>query len=1344
MIYLIIFFLGFFSITAQTLLFRLFFQTYDGNELGLAAFFGSWLLWVAVGAVLSILLNKVDKITNFKHNMFGLLIFLYIPAYILQYYLLNSSRALAGVSSLEVFPYLKMFGLSFLLNAPVSIVTGFLFATACHTVSSYRQTLQKEKTNVFFKWILRSGPVNTVFVLESLGSFIGGISVTLLLYFSVSESRIFLLSILFLSLSSVIFYRKISVLTKNFKRRIPTIFSVIIFIVTILILVSSSDKRWDNHQNEISWQRFLPKQSYLGSFSTASGTYRYGKYQDSFVIQSQNSITDTIPNLVPASDIAAIHLAQRPNINKVLILGDSNISLCARFLDLAQIEKVTWLCSDPEYQKKILSQKEVINIFPILKSNRLFTSKKDIRTYLNNTADTYDLIIINYSGPITSVINRYFTSEFYQLLRTVLTKDGVVGVRFQAQENYISPILAKLGSTILTTLNSVFPYQTLKPGEESWCLASESPLTTNQLRLKANLSSIPELVKFFPIERISSLYKPDRTQFQLARYNKEAPAKNSDRNPRVYLFGLLFESSKTGRLFSGLLSIFQNLKFKLILLAGFFFLFGRTIYLYALYPKNILQKLTSKLIKQKPNLSINFEIRPSVFNYTFIISSIGLIGMTLQIILMFYFQTLYGSVFLYVGLISSLFMFGLVIGSYLLEKVKNINFGNFNILYLIQSIHIIYVLILFAFSEHQISMPFFISFFFLSGFLGGLYIPIFEKALKSKQKTQFIGMSVEMSDHIGGTIGAILTGLFFLPVFGYSATLLIIVFITIVNIIHNLITNNINSEITNINTKYPRLSKIDKKIRSIGMIIVFICFFLVAVSALNKYSEKANSRISFKDQIERKSQNSPGFIGNYKVATLSSGKAFNYFERTNETQTTYIFETKQLSLPIIGYGGEFNLMLEVVKDGRLIDVSILESFETPFYLNRVQPWLKKLMGKTIFSSETNKRNINAVDAVSGSTMTSKAILNILEEAGHLFASNILKKTYKSSTRIKFHDFPNKLFYLIILALIITALAFRLFPNNPTKAKLRTVFLVLVVVIAGYKLNAQYSLSHVFSFIYGEWSAITTISFLLATAIPITVLIFGNIYCGYLCPYGAFQELINDLIMAFTKRLSRILNKNISIQVIPPNIIYRYARTIKYLIFFLLCLIVVSGYSSVLKAGPLQSFFRFPTLFTIILLAVSIFIPRFWCRILCPMGAFLSLLTKFTLFPDKKGIAPNHCDLGVQTQYDLDCITCDRCKCSVFKHPKITTSSKKAITFLYIFIIVFTSCYVWKIWQDSTEISLIETHERKEDITTTSSQGQKHAMHLPGIPRNINLQQIRDLINTRKLSNQKAMFFKKIE
>ena len=49
---LLIFSYGLFTITAQSLLFREFITTFEGNDISVGIFFGSWFLWVALGAII--------------------------------------------------------------------------------------------------------------------------------------------------------------------------------------------------------------------------------------------------------------------------------------------------------------------------------------------------------------------------------------------------------------------------------------------------------------------------------------------------------------------------------------------------------------------------------------------------------------------------------------------------------------------------------------------------------------------------------------------------------------------------------------------------------------------------------------------------------------------------------------------------------------------------------------------------------------------------------------------------------------------------------------------------------------------------------------------------------------------------------------------------------------------------------------------------------------------------------------------------------------------------------------------------------------------------------------------
>jgi hypothetical protein len=155
-------------------------------------------------------------------------------------------------------------------------------------------------------------------------------------------------------------------------------------------------------------------------------------------------------------------------------------------------------------------------------------------------------------------------------------------------------------------------------------------------------------------------------------------------------------------------------------------------------------------------------------------------------------------------------------------------------------------------------------------------------------------------------------------------------------------------------------------------------------------------------------------------------------------------------------------------------------------------------------------------------------------------------------------------------------------------------------------------------------------------VPIVILACGNVYCGYVCPFGALQELVGDL-------------RPPSLDTAPRKGSWRYGRAVKYVILLVVVAQVIAGREgAILAVDPLVAFFvlggGLPLALAGAVLGLSFFFPRFWCRNLCPSGAFLSLLNGVRalrrLLPPTR---PGMCDLGVRRPEELDCIMCDRCR-----------------------------------------------------------------------------------------------------
>lgn len=176
---------------------------------------------------------------------------------------------------------------------------------------------------------------------------------------------------------------------------------------------------------------------------------------------------------------------------------------------------------------------------------------------------------------------------------------------------------------------------------------------------------------------------------------------------------------------------------------------------------------------------------------------------------------------------------------------------------------------------------------------------------------------------------------------------------------------------------------------------------------------------------------------------------------------------------------------------------------------------------------------------------------------------------------------------------------------------------------------------------------------------LTTLIWGRFFCGWFCPIGAVQEFI------YGKNPKQ---KSVSIAAID--------RGLKILKYLLLLLVIYftwrTGRNVLCQYEPFKALFGFGgDLITLIILVavltLSIFIKRPFCRYLCPFGAILALISRFSFYKVKpradlcvgcRACAKDICPMGAITMGDSDeklpvinhseCIHCGICTETCFK------------------------------------------------------------------------------------------------
>ena len=187
-------------------------------------------------------------------------------------------------------------------------------------------------------------------------------------------------------------------------------------------------------------------------------------------------------------------------------------------------------------------------------------------------------------------------------------------------------------------------------------------------------------------------------------------------------------------------------------------------------------------------------------------------------------------------------------------------------------------------------------------------------------------------------------------------------------------------------------------------------------------------------------------------------------------------------------------------------------------------------------------------------------------------------------------------------------------------RVRIVFLIFTLFGIGWYFNAQLSVVNILfmfnALVSGfDWGyfLMEPLIFIIWAAVAAGILFWGRgPYCGWLCPFGALQELIN--------RLAKLVKIR---QITVPWAIHERIWTFKYLIF--LGLFGLSLYSlewaerlaeiEPFKTAIILKFMRdWPyVLFAVAVLVPGLFIERFYCRYLCPLGAALAIPGRIRMF-----------------------------------------------------------------------------------------------------------------------------------
>ena len=309
-----------------------------------------------------------------------------------------------------------------------------------------------------------------------------------------------------------------------------------------------------------------------------------------------------------------------------------------------------------------------------------------------------------------------------------------------------------------------------------------------------------------------------------------------------------------------------------------------------------------------------------------------------------------------------------------------------------------------------------------------------------------------------------------------------------------------------------------------------------------------------------------------------------------------VVSTKAIAKDIQGYGGPVPLKIHVDKSGVVTAVETEPNSESPDFFNRAKTLLAHWQGKTV---DASLADIDKVDAVSGATFSSKAIIGNMKR-GLAYAKQHSVDSGDVSASTMQGSSSGTGWTVGGIAAVVVVLLGAVVPLFTKSRRLHYVQLALNVVVLGLWTGTFVSYA-LFMRLFSSGVSLATIGTLAAPLLMIAVALLYPLagkpghYCAHVCPFGSAQELAGKL----TRRKPRIsprLNKALT--------------TLRSLLWGVLMALMLTGTWTAWIDYELFTAFLYSSasLWVIVLavafLVLSVWVPRPYCRFVCPTGMII--------------------------------------------------------------------------------------------------------------------------------------------
>ena len=609
---------GLTCILGQVLSLRELTVAFHGNELVYGAALAAWLLLVALGS------GPLGRFAARRRPG--------VPAFALS---LAASGALVPLTILLIrmarwyvvgrtgvaASFGHMLAVTLLALAPLCITLGLFYALACSV--AMRVAAPDEPP---------ASVATRVYVFESLGIFLGGMAFMFVLA-SLLDALL-----IGCTVAAVNCLAAIALWWHGDRRATPWGWAFLPLFAGFVAMLATPAGRIVDFVSQTS--RF-PGRTLRASFDTPYGRVDVAenKGQTEFY---QNGVLSGATHMDAATEEAVLPgLLAHPRPRRVLLIGGSVTGALDKILSLSDVE-VECVELDPAIIAAARRYMRTANARSLRSDRAHLITNTDARRFIKARRNRYDVIISMAPNPSSGLINRFYTREFFLEARRALRPGGVLALRLDGAPDYMSAPHRTLAATVYRTLGAAFGAVAALPSGHAihfLATATAEPHSLHGALLVQRLNARRLEPKWLTANELMEMTQPLAvTRLLSTLKTTDVRSLNTDLHPLAYTHALRLWADAFQMRAKGLLDRALRLNLPQVMLG----IVGATFLL----------ALALAVTRRRLTLGV-----AAVRVYS------GAAGFMLELVLLFAFQSFFGTTYGWISILFAAFMVGATLGA---------------------------------------------------------------------------------------------------------------------------------------------------------------------------------------------------------------------------------------------------------------------------------------------------------------------------------------------------------------------------------------------------------------------------------------------------------------------------------------------------------------------------------------------------------------------------------------------------------------------------------------------------------------------------------------------------------